>query len=162
MPTPTYDLLASNVLSSSASSVTFSSIPSTYRDLVLVTSILGTSDTYFRFQFNGDTGSNYETINMAGNGSTASSSTTSSTGGYLNFRNSSGTTERILSITSVMDYSATNKHKTSLIRANTSSLFTEAIANRWANTAAITSMLIYPQAGNFASGSTFYLYGIVS
>jgi hypothetical protein len=42
MPTPTYDLIESTALGSSASSITFSSIPSTYRDLVLVIDVIGT------------------------------------------------------------------------------------------------------------------------
>ena len=56
----TYEPIATNTLGSAASSVTFSSIPSTYTDLIVVMNYAnstGLADVFFRF--NGDTGSNY-------------------------------------------------------------------------------------------------------
>jgi hypothetical protein len=61
-----------------------------------------------------------------------------------------------------MDYSATNKHK-SVVTRNDHPSHTQAQANRWANTAAITSISIAVRGGSsFASGSTFSLYGVIA
>ena len=161
MPTPTYDLIASNVLTSSASSVTFSSIPATYRDLVLVidAKAVTTKDIFVRL--NSDTGSNYSQVYMFGNGSTAGSGTNSGTSMYLTAQYATSTGAS-LSITQFLDYSATDKHKTVLSRGGETSQGVDAWATRWANTAAINTILIGLGANNFASGSSFYLYGIVS
>jgi hypothetical protein len=63
-----------------------------------------------------------------------------------------------------MDYSATNKHKTVLVRADNANSITMAHAARWANTSAITSIVLtsFEGAGNFAIGSTFSLYGVIA
>lgn len=161
MPTPTYDLIASNVLSSAASSVTFSSIPATYRDLVLVIQNSVSSDSYLFYRINGDTGSNYPAVYMGGNGSSTYSSTNNFS--YADLAFGIGTAEGATVISHFMDYSATDKHKTILSRTNKASAGVAAGAHRWANTSAITTILITQTGfGNFASGSTFYLYGIVS
>ena len=153
MPTPTYDLIASNVLSSSASSVTFSSIPATYRDLVLVCNTLGAAGF---IQINSDTGSNYPAVVMYGNGTTAASYT--ETPAFFNFSESNG-----LGRVQFFDYSATDKHKSILVRNDKAADFAYASTVRWANTSAITSIYIYNRFSvNFSAGSTFYLYGIAS
>ena len=151
MPTPTYDLIASNVLSSSAASVSFSSIPATYRDLVLVTTGRNIS---WELYINGDTGANYSRVYMRGTG------TSEQTGaGTENFVR----VNQWEAIIQFMDYSATDKHKTILMRSNTYYQATQADAQRWANTAAITSLELNAGSGNtFPSGTQTYLYGIAS
>jgi hypothetical protein len=62
----------------------------------------------------------------------------------------------------IQDYSQTDKHKTSLIRTDLSSLGTQAQANRWANTNAITSISLLASGSNFTSGSTFNLFGVIA
>lgn len=159
--TATYDLIASNVLSSSASSVTFSSIPGTYRDLIVVTTGLSTStEASLRMRLNSDTGTNYNYIWVIGITSEAVSNASSFASIGI-VPDSGGTQGRGSNIIQIMDYSATNKHKTAISRAGYS---TEVYmtANRWASTSAITTIELYPSANQFASGSTFYLYGIVS
>lgn len=160
MPTPTYDLIASNVLGSSASSVTFSSISGSYRDLVLVVNATAGGNN-LTLRFNSDSGSNYNIVWANGNGSTAVSNSESSqtqmrltTASYI-------TSVRNTNISQIMDYSATNKHKTVLARGN-GEFGVDMIAGRWASTSAITSVQAICDGGNFDSGSTFYLYGIVS
>ena len=74
-----YTALATTTLGSSASSVTFGSIPQGYRDLMLVISgTVTSSNITLAIRFNGDTGSNYFSVNMRGNGSAASSTSWSS------------------------------------------------------------------------------------
>jgi hypothetical protein len=65
MPTPTYTPLATVTLGSSASSVTFSSIPGTYRDLILIFDGTGSGTTgNLRMTFNGSTLSNFTDVRM--------------------------------------------------------------------------------------------------
>jgi hypothetical protein len=166
MPTPTYTPLATTTLAGTPTSVTFSSIPATYRDLVLVirANTASTPEGYLRL--NSDTGSNYSTVWMRGNGSAAASSTSSTTyfrysgdialGGGVSFANG-------MAIINIMDYSTTNKHKTILARANRSSNGVVASAGRWASTSAVTSVTVLWEASTaFAVGDTVSLYGIIS
>jgi hypothetical protein len=155
MPTPTYIPLQTITLGASASSVTFASIPQTYRDLVLVYNgnSSGTrADTLINF--NGDTTSgNYSAIEMQGNGSTTFSST------YLSAGTIDNVSKDIFTI-QVMDYSATDKQKISLIRSSNSASIVRASAYRWANNSAVNSFTFKTAVRDFASGSTFSLYGI--
>ena len=157
MPTPTYTALANITLGSSASSVTFSSIPATYRDLVLVGSGAANANAQFRVFYNGDTTTgNYTRVYMFGNGSTTFSNTDLPEFG-LAF--DSSISAQVLQI---MDYSATDKHKTSLARDSRATFGVGAIARRWANTAAITSIAISSATNTLNAGTTFALYGIAS
>lgn len=158
MPTAQYTALANLTLGSTASSVTFSSIVGTYRDLMLVVQAKNTSGaTGLRGRFNGDSGTNYSFVLMDGDGSTAAS--VAASGQNLLSMGTNSTADNV-QIVNVMDYSATNKHKTVLTRANGASSSVTAFANRWASTAAITTFLIFPEANSFAAGSSFALYGV--
>lgn len=159
--TPTYDLIASNVLTSSASSVTFSSIPATYRDLILVMRATGaTGGGNFRLAFNSST-ANFTRVYMTGSGSSASSNSQSDS--LITDNAFWNTTSATMSIVHIFDFSQTDKHKSVLARSDNAANGTDAHALRWANTSAITSITIDNNlASQFASGSTFYLYGIVS
>ena len=164
MPTPTYDLIASNVLGTATATVTFSSIPATYRDLILVTTPISASGTqYPTFRINGDTGSNYSWVVMSGTGSAAQSFTSSGTSANSTQNAGVGTSAGFIGIYQFLDYSATDKHKTILYRSNNPNIGagTDAFAARWANTAAINS-IAFTASANYAIGSTFYLYGIAS
>lgn len=167
MATPAWVPLATTTLSSSASSVTFGSIPASYRDLVLIGNAR-TTTTNARgyeicgFQFNSDTGSNYSRVRMRFNGSTYASD--SGTGGNLEFEGiidqstASGTFNMVK--LQVLDYSATDKHKSVLYGGNNQSGQTGSYAGRWANTAAVTSIKFFTiQGGTFDAGSTFSLWG---
>jgi hypothetical protein len=159
MATPTYTLIDSRTLASSATSVEFTSIDQSYGDLVLVlsaTSSAGANRSAFA-QFNSDAGSNYSEVLMIGDGSSPSSSTRAATNIGVGVV---GATSPSLNITSIMDYSATDKQKTLLSRQNNTELYTIARAGRWASTSAITSIYLFPNSDQFATGSTFFLYGI--
>lgn len=160
MPTPTYKALANITLSSSAASVTFGSIPGTYRDLVLVIDGTVSSADTLGLRFNSDSGNNYFSVSMNGNGSTASSgSWTSVSSGYFGIFY----TTQSNAIINIMDYSATDKHKTFISRSNNAGNLVRAHATRWASTNAITSVTLTSFGGvNYSSGSTFALYGIES
>ena len=61
-----------------------------------------------------------------------------------------------------MDYGATDKHKTIISRSDNPAAQTTVVTNRWANTAAITSVAVTAGASSYSSGSTFSLYGVIA
>jgi hypothetical protein len=156
MPTPTYTPLATVTLGSSAASVTFSSIPATYRDLILVIVPIRASSNTTSLRLNGSSASEYSIVRMFGDSGGATSDLSSST--LFDIGNSA---TNYMSITQIMDYPATDKHKTILSRQGLGSTYTLALAGRWANTAAVTSVGVSSGA-NWDSGSTFSLYAVIS
>ena len=164
MATPTYTAIATTTLASSASSVTFSSIDQSYGDLVLVLEFEhDTTNTTATVQFNNDTGNNYTYVYMFGDGSDGSGNSSGSFFFLPQFNSKSN--EPVLAVLQIMDYSATDKHKTILNREGSTRDFnnnrqTSAFAGRYASTSGITSIQIDMRSGNLNSGSTFSLYGI--
>jgi hypothetical protein len=156
MSTPTYVSLATITLGSTDSEVTFSSIPATYRDLIVV--IDGSNsgaDQDVIYTLNGDNGTNYSSVLMYGSGSAASFADTRAYA--LSGRLSTGRSNTIIQF---LDYSATDKHKTALNRGNTTT-FVQAGVSRWANTAAVNTIALKLLSSNtYSSGTTFSLYGI--
>ena len=75
MPTPTYTLIDSVTLGSSAASVTFSSIDQTYGDIVAVYAPISTSAAFGLIKINNDTSSIYSSVEAIGTGSTNQSFT---------------------------------------------------------------------------------------
>jgi hypothetical protein len=165
MPTPTYTPLATVTLGSAASSVTFSSIPATYRDLILVVNGQLASAGQIYLRLNGDTGNNYSWVSAQGQVSNATVSaayTENKMIAWLANNLDSGT--RFVFTTSLMDYSATDKHTTALMRINgtsSSTGLTSMAAGRWANTAAVTTVLVTSNV-NISSGATLDLYGVIA
>lgn len=164
MPTPTYVPLSAITLSSLALEVSFTSIAQTYKDLVLV--ISGTagaapSSVQPVFRFNSDSENNYFYVFARGNGSSTSSGADVASYNF-GIISASVTSGRFLCISNIMDYSATDKHKTVLTRGNDNDANSDVqmMANRWANTAAITSIQLINPGGSWPSGSTFTLFGI--
>jgi hypothetical protein len=156
MTTPTYIPLATTTLGATATSVTFGSIPATYRDLILVVNAQASADSLAFIEFNSDTtAANYYFVYALGSGSTDASG--SGDAFPLMPFNSSTYSQTMVQ---VMDYSASDKHKTSLVRDSEIGGIVVMRAVRWANTAPITSLKFKTGSGNFAIGSTFSLYGI--
>jgi hypothetical protein len=158
MPTPTYDLIASNVLGSSASSIEFASISGSYRDLVIIVTATNSSLAQLRVRPNGLT-TNLSSVTAEGNGTTTASNTYANIGEMGLFNNLSS--EISVQTIQFMDY-ATDKHKTVLMRTNRAGGGVSMIAGRWASTSAITSIVLAPDGGTFNTGSSFYLYGIAA
>lgn len=154
--------LANITLGSAQATVTFSSISQSYRDLYWVIQINNSVSGSLTLRLNGDSGANYSATNLGGNGSAVSfNSNSTGTGLFVNYNSYPTGTFNFNAIINLMDYSATDKHKNGLIRANNTDNYTEIIAARWANTSAVTTAAFVSGAGNFAIGSTFALYGIV-
>jgi hypothetical protein len=154
----TYEAIATTTLASPALTTTFSSIPSTYTDLIMVANLSASSVTYSGIRFNGDTGSNYSLTDLYGTGSgVVSSRQANITGGGSGDTSGTGT----VLIYQIMNYSNTTTFQTVLSRNGSSSTNVVLGATLWRNTAAINSVTIYTGSGNnWNTGSTFTLYGI--
>ena len=158
----TYVPIATTTLASAAATYTFSSIPSTYTDLVLVINggtVTASQDMYM--QFNSDTGSNYSQTYVRGNGTAASSSRfTAQSNGWLDFTGANNDLNQMWTA-QIMNYSNATTYKTYLSRFSRASTATEAIVGLWRNTAAISTILVGTSSGNILSGTSLTLYGIL-
>lgn len=158
MSVSTYTPLSSITLGSTTSTVTFSSIPANYRDLVVVMSgtLTGNTDLYCRI--NGDSGNNYPVVTLTGTGSSAISFQATPTIGYLHNNNTSSHFNVSFSI---FDYSTTDKHKSVISTAGQGGgQFT--LSNfRWMSTTAVTSITMFNNGFSYLPGTTFSIYGIV-
>ncbi len=156
--TATYDKIASATGTGSAGDITFSSIPSTYTDLVLVANIFTTANANQTFRVNGSS-SGYGNTWLTGNGSTAVSGRNSSNNSITTQVNIfAGSTEPAFTVMNFMNYANTTTYKTVLTRTSRASQATEAFVGLWANTAAISSIVI--SGGTFTTNAVFTLYGI--
>ena len=170
MANPTMTLIASNVLSSgSATNVTFSSIPATYTDLIVKTSMRsltndGSPWNRINYNFNGDTGANYAGILFDGTGSGTATSTLGNTyNSYWITGNTATSNTFANSEVYIPNYTSSN-YKSSSVDSVTENNGTAAIAtllaNLWSSTSAITSITFSNYGSGFAQYSSFYLYGI--
>ena len=164
----TYTLISSNVLASSAASVTFSAIPSTYTDLVLRISARSaevSTITSIELEFNA-TASSYSFTRLRGDGSAASSSRATSqsqlTVGTIPAASATSNTFGNIEVY-IPSYTASQNKPVSGFNVgenNATAADIYAHAGLWSNTAAITSIVLDLGGANFVSGSSFYLYGI--
>lgn len=155
----TYTPIATQTLASAAASITFSSISGSYTDLIIIASHKATANpNYLYITLNGDTASNYSFTNLSGNGSAAASvrSTSITAGGG----GSVAATNFTVSVLNFQNYANTTTYKTMLNRNGTADVGTEVTASLWRSTAAITSILLSYYGNDFATGSSFTLYGI--
>lgn len=158
----TYQKISSTTLGSSASSFTFTSIPSTYTDLILdIYGTLASSEGAGRVRVgNGsiDTGSNYSRAHAYGTGGSTSgfdrvNNTDFGLMGRFDTTGGNGQTH-------FMSYSDTSMFKTWLSMGGNKTL-TQMSVNTWRSTSAINTIQIYPEGSvNWAAGTTFTLYGI--
>jgi hypothetical protein len=159
----TYEPIATQTLGSATSSVTFSSITGSYTDLVLIINGSVTSgNPSVWMRLNSDSGSNYSFTRVTGNGTSALSSfEVSQTKANIASAFGMTTTYETNLVVQIMNYSNTTTNKTTITRANTPSLGTEASVNLYRSTSAITAIeILNSSATNFSTGSTFTLYGI--
>ena len=152
------------------SSITFSSIPSTYKHLQ-IRGILRTNDTGSwnnqQMRFNSDTGSNYAFHTLSCDGSAASATAATTQTSFNDFMRaaSNSLTAGIfgVAIVDVLDYANTNKYKT--LRAlqggdSNGAGMVGITSGVWMSTAAISTITINPSGGTAIQYSSFALYGI--
>ena len=164
MAVSAYEVISTQTLGSAVASVTFSSIPQTYTDFVLVVSNLSaaSASNAFKMQVNSDTGNNYSCTFVEGDGTLAESGRRTSTNSFNFMDQVIGTNAYSINIINFMNYSNTTTYKTVLSRSSTAGTAVEAAVNLWRNTNAISSFVIFFAAsGNdIQSGTVFTLYGI--
>jgi hypothetical protein len=167
LPLPSYELISSQVLSSNASTVTFASIPQTYKHLQLrtVSRINATGDFSIDFMRINSSSGTYRVHNLSANGSAVASGT--ETDSYLRFAAGSTTLNFptgafATNVIDILDYSSTAKNKTlrrlggfidGSLRAQvylTSGLYI--------STTAVTRIDL--SVNEYLAGSRFSLYGI--
>lgn len=166
MATPTYDLLATTVVSSSTGTVTFSgldTLASGYRDLKLVIDAKMTASFYYAYlRFNGNSG----TYNYVYASTTGSNSATSSPAdnkiqvpGRASYWGSANT--NLVSI-DIFDFATSNIFTTCLIQYTNPSQALEMMTGVWPNTTPVTSVSFSANVSSWAVGSTFNLYGVAA
>lgn len=174
MPSSSRYLISSQTLGSSAASVTFSSIPSTYTDLVVRYSVrcdVAGSVASIIFKINGSSStSDYSFTILSGNGATASSSqvATGVLGYFQMTQGMPGATATSNTFASnelyVPNYAGSAKktiNHTTAQENNTTTAYIKSYAQLYNATTAITS-LSFENADLFSAGSSFYLYGLKS
>jgi hypothetical protein len=157
--TATYEPISTQTLGTATASVTFSTIPATYTDLVLVFNGTSASNQTMELRFNGDTATNYSATRLYGDGTSAVSDR-SSTSDVMLVGNLY--TTQTVNLIQVMNYANATTFKTVLCRSNNAGAQVSARVGLWRKTPeAITTILVRPGAGaNFSIGCTFTLYGI--
>ena len=158
-----YESIATLTGNGSSTSLTFSSIPSTYKHLQ-IRALGRNSSGYIRF--NSDTAANYARHYLRGNGTASSALGAASQNEMYGFEFTDNTdTANIygVGLIDILDYASTSKNKT--LRALTGadkngsgSIYL--YSGLWLSTSAITSITIYSPANAPTTDSTFALYGI--
>lgn len=162
----TYELIASvTVGSGGASSIDFTSIPSTYTDLVVVYSIRSSQSASFSpiyFSFNGVT-TNRTAKLLTGDGSTAGSASIGDAFTFnINAASSTGSTFSNCAFY-VPNYAGSTAKSFSadlVSENNATTSYAWLAAGLWNNTSAITAVNLTNSTYSFVQYSTAYLYGV--
>jgi hypothetical protein len=170
--TTSYESISTVTVSTAVSSISFTSIPSTFKHLqirgIARTSVADTRES-IKLTFNSDTGANYARHSLWGSGSAASAFGASSQNYVLltDFAAANATSSIFgAAITDVLDYQNTNKYKT--VRSlggvdlnSATDVYDGLNSGLWMNTNAVTSITLTPFSGsNLTQYSQFALYGI--
>lgn len=162
----TYNKIASvTVGSGGAATIDFTSIPATYTDLVLKLSSRTTyTSVSYRFgelQFNGSA-VNLSSRYLQGNGSTAASGNDTAIYFWNNTATATASTFDNIEIYIPNYAGSTNKSVSidGVTENNSTAVLSHLVAGLWSNTAAITSIKLDPNSGDFVEFSTATLYGI--
>jgi hypothetical protein len=164
--------ISSQTLVSTAASITFSSIPGTYKHLLLVAQQRGTTATTAldaAMQFNGDTGANYLTTRLYNNSSSTAASLEAT--GQTNIviggipGSSAGANAFGDAHITIPNYAGSNDkgivYTSGFITANSAGGGSVQTGHgAWFSTAVITSITVFPTAGSYAAGTIFTLYGV--
>jgi hypothetical protein len=158
----TYEKIQSTTLGTATATITFSTIPATYTDLRVVLVWTASSTNTPRMRFNGDTGTNYSTTMLFGDGSSAQSARWTSQA-TIQLCDSGTTSTPFMATADVFSYAgSTNKTvlHTGAQDNNGSGQVTSGVS-LWRDTSAINTVALFPASGTFSTGTTATLYGIL-
>jgi hypothetical protein len=163
MPNTYTPIQSITVSGTTTSGITFSSIPQTYTDLVLVSwiAIRTSPGGYAYIRFNADSSASYNYVTMVATGATRTSAKTTGVTNLSIIRTGDTISRYASNETNIMNYSSTSTGKSILNRGTRVGL-TEQSAGNFAKTTAITDIEVAPITGNFSDGCNFTLYGILS
>ena len=168
-----YESIATVTAAGGETSITFSSIPSTYKHLQIrgigKANFSSVASLWATLNFNGDTtAANYANHQLIGDGSTVTASGATATGNIqvmsLVSNNAAETNMFGAAIIDIHDYASTTKNKT--VRSftgdsrNSTTGRVELDSGLWLSTAAVTSITLNRPGFPFVAGSVFSLYGI--
>jgi hypothetical protein len=170
-----FESIATATGTGSSGTITFSSIPSTYKSLQIRliskttrTASFGTNDGFL--QFNGDTGSNYSYHYLIGDGSAASAAggatQTSMRIARIDQSSYTGLTNMMATaIIDIQDYASTTKNKTvRYISGNDTNAVGDGQINLgsggWFSTSAVNQISIFVSGTSFTTTTQIALYGI--
>lgn len=160
-PVSTYTALQTATLSSADTQINFSSIPSEYKDLILVVKGTVSGATGLRLRLNNNSNSIYNQVVMRNNGSSPFSTSFSNENVFYPSDVGIGANVPFSYVCQIMDYSTANKNKQLLIRTNTNATIDESHSLRWASNVAVNEVNVFLSGGeSYQPGSTFSLYGI--
>lgn len=161
---PAFDSIATATGTGSSGTITFSSIPSTYKHLQIRLMYQGISGSGLYLRLNGDSGSNYAFHRMYGDGASVTAQGFTAQTQIVSCSSSSSTTNIMATvILDLLDYSSSTKNKTvkgfAGFDANGSGR-AELNSGLWLNTNTISSLSLISSGTAFTTNSTFALYGI--
>jgi hypothetical protein len=163
----TYEPIATTTLTTTTGvPVTFSSIPSTYTDLIAVVSPIATANNYdLSIRYNSDTNSNYSWVGLNFNADN-SANMYAARGGNTTFIPGGTNVNSTIPypvIFHIQNYANTNMFKSSLSRISRETYAQAINVGLWRNTNAINEISFILTGGGsttFKAGTTFTLYGI--
>ena len=170
-PVGDYELIESQILGTTASSITFSSLAtyaSTYKHLQIRLTArdnLADNINVLFARLNGDTGTNYTSHLLRGNGSNVASFRSAATT-YIEAGMTASNTTTANGFSSVvidiLDAFSSTKNTTTRSLSGLASNANDVriTSGLFINTASITSITLGPVGASFVSGSRFSLYGI--
>lgn len=160
---PAYESISTVTVSTAVSSISFTSIPATYKHLQIrgigKPTAAGGQELYFTL--NGDTTSNYYSHQLYGNGASAVAASYGTTSNaYITYWSGS---EFGSFVCDILDYSNTNKNTTTRALGGhdlNGSGYILLRSGLWMNTSAVSTINLFLSSGNFAQYSQLALYGI--
>jgi hypothetical protein len=157
----TYTPIATYTVSgTSTTSYTFSSIPQTYTDLVLVFAGQGSASGGTSLRLNSTYTNNNSSTTVYGNGTNGLSARNTNT--YSIYLSDAGdSVDRFVTIVNVMNYTNTTTYKSVLIRTNTTNEV-QASVGLWRDTSAVNQLIVSNGTPYLLAGTTMTLYGIAA
>jgi hypothetical protein len=165
---PAYELISTATGTGSSGTITFSSIPSTYKHLQIRFAVIATPSNgpITSLRFNGDTAGNYGWHYVEGAGGAMSSNNSSSTtsipiGGWAF---GTDTTYPYVGVVDIVDYASTSKFKTvkslnGTVTVNGGNNEVALQSGLWRSTSAVSSLTVF-FSQNFTTSSRVSIYGI--
>jgi len=162
----TYTLIAHQELTSSQSTITLSSIPQTFDDLIFLTSLRSSEADIWRalrLQFNSSSSGYSQRILYKDSSAAYSMARSDSFSSYFQGAGATANTfgNNAYYIPSYKTSSAKSFSCDWVNENNSATQIMGITAGLWNDAAAITSIQLIPEAGSFVTGSSVSLYGII-